>query len=276
MAKIDRLRWEAGIAIEAFGVKLGVRVNTPEALDVITPHLPFGWQVAATPVVDHLHSVIMAGASTRRGVRRYNLLYSGSWRAVRTLEPDELLHRLARLLDFHVAVQTPERLFVHAGVVGWQGRAIVIPGRSLSGKTTLVKALVETGATYYSDEFAVLDGDGVVHPHPRPLNIREGAVGPGTPTPVEEIGGQVGTEPLRVGWIVDTVYEPDSTWRPNVLPPEQGLLRLMDNTVVARLAPERALPILRRVVLQASTLHGPRGDVADIVPHLSHLALQPV
>ncbi len=32
----------------------------------------------------------------------------------------------------------------------------------MTGKTTLVKAMVEAGATYYSDEFAVLDKEGLV------------------------------------------------------------------------------------------------------------------
>ena len=41
-----------------------------------------------------------------------------------------------------VATLAKELVFVHAGVVGWRNRAIVIPGRSLSGKSTLVLALV--------------------------------------------------------------------------------------------------------------------------------------
>ena len=64
----------------------------------------------------------------------------------------------------HLAERARNRIFIHAGVVGWQGRAIVIPGRSFSGKSTLVAALLQAGATYYSDEFAVLDGRGYVHP----------------------------------------------------------------------------------------------------------------
>ena len=51
-----------------------------------------------------------------------------------------------------------------AGVVGWENRAIVMPGASFAGKTTLVRAWLEAGATYYSDEFAVLDRAGRVHP----------------------------------------------------------------------------------------------------------------
>ena len=55
----------------------------------------------------------------------------------------------------------------HAGVVGWRGRAIVIPGRSHAGKSTLVAELVRRGAVYYCDEFAVLHETGRVHPYRR-------------------------------------------------------------------------------------------------------------
>jgi len=75
-------------------------------------------------------------------------------------------------LQLYVAEMAPRRLFVHAGVVGWRGQAIIIPGRTFTGKTTLVAALVKAGATYYSDEYAVLDVRGRVHPYARPLGIR--------------------------------------------------------------------------------------------------------
>src|SRR4051795_2847365 len=34
--------------------------------------------------------------------------------------------------------RSPRRVFIHAGVVGWNGGAILIPGASFSGKTRLV------------------------------------------------------------------------------------------------------------------------------------------
>ena len=67
---------------------------------------------------------------------------------------------LAAHAELFVAERAPDHLFVHAGVVGWEGRAIVMPGASFAGKTTLVQAWLEAGATYYSDEFAVLDRAG--------------------------------------------------------------------------------------------------------------------
>jgi hypothetical protein len=42
----------------------------------------------------------------------------------------------------------------------WLGPlAILIAGRSFSGNTTLAAELVRAGATYYSDEFKVVDSE---------------------------------------------------------------------------------------------------------------------
>jgi hypothetical protein len=48
-------------------------------------------------------------------------------------------------------------LFVHAGVVGIDGRGWVLIGGSGAGKTSTVGVLVREGALYLSDEIAVLD-----------------------------------------------------------------------------------------------------------------------
>ena len=55
-----------------------------------------------------------------------------------------------------ISVLFPDPVF--PTIVTWgRGRAIVIPGRTFSGKSTLVAELVRAGATYYSDEYAVED-----------------------------------------------------------------------------------------------------------------------
>ena len=48
----------------------------------------------------------------------------------------------------------------------------MIPGSSFSGKTTLVRALVDAGAVYYSDEFAALDETGRVFRYAKWLSVR--------------------------------------------------------------------------------------------------------
>jgi hypothetical protein len=183
----------------------------------------------------------------------------------------EALNSLESMMRFQIALLAKKKLFVHAGVVGWKGRAIVIPGHSFSGKTTLVSALVRAGAEYYSDEFAVFDHHGLVHPFPKALNIR-GKSGQSTEKcPVETLGGQRGTEALPVGMIVVTEYHAGTRWRPRRLSQGDAVLALLAHTVRAQVAPEFALPTLGRVAEHAQGLSGKRGEAID----LARLLLRP-
>ena len=155
---------------------------------------------------------------------------------------------LAAHAEPFVAERAPEHLFVHAGVVGWEGRAIVMPGASFAGKTTLVQAWLEAGATYYSDEFAVLDRAGRVHPFARPLAIRDGSTALTRRVPVAALGAESGTTPLPVGLVLVTSYRAGARWRPRGLTPAQTLLALMRNTVAARGNPAHSMPILKQAV----------------------------
>src|SRR4029079_7212295 len=124
------------------------------------------------------------------------------------------------------------RIFVHAGVVGWNGRAIVMPGRSYSGKSTLVAELVRQGATYYSDEFAVLDSRGRVHPWARQLAIRENcAAGKGNRSPVEAFGGKAGKRPLPIALVIAFLYQRGAGCRLAQLSPGGGVMALLEHTV---------------------------------------------
>jgi hypothetical protein len=184
------------------------------------------------------------------------------------LELPPLLIAFERHAELLTAFRAQDCLFVHAGVVGWQGQTILIPGRSMSGKTTLVKALVEAGATYYSDEFAVLDKAGRVQPYPVPLSIRGNNGQPNSKTPVESLGGRAGVEPLPAGLILVTAYQPEARWRPRRLTPGQALLALMDNTVAAQRDPAHSMPILKQTVSAAVALKSKRGEAGDVAPRL--------
>src|SRR5262249_36922792 len=212
-------------------------------------HLPPGWRQTASPEVEFLYSLRTGGAleCDPPGSPVHHSLHVGSNVLVRTTDLDDLFVRLGSAVEFTIAIGARLKLFVHAGVVGWQGRSTVIPGRSRSGKTTLVEALVHAGATYYSDEFAVIDRAGRVHPFPRPLCIRQEGGAPTLRCPVEELGGRAGTEPLPVGLIVMAEYRPAAPWRPRALTPGQAMLGLLDNTVLAQVRPRFALALLRRV-----------------------------
>jgi len=260
MEKIDRLGWADGLAITAHGARLGIRVTRAAALDRLPGHFPPAWKPASSPVVDSLYSLIVGGDGAGTGSRRYHLLYVGSERLARTMELDELLEVLESDLHFRVAISARRRLFVHAGVVGWRGRAIVIPGVSRSGKSTLVAALVRAGGTYYSDEYAVLDTHGRVHPYSRPIALRGSDGEPTRKLAPEALGGRAGNAPLPIGLVALTAFRAGARWRPRQLSPAEAVLGLMEHTVLARLRPGFAMKILRNAAAGALTLRGSRGE----------------
>ena len=179
-----------------------------------------------------------------------------------------LLQRLQQDIDKAIALQSREKLFVHAGVVGWRGIAIVIPGRSFSGKSTLVAELVRRGAVYYSDEFAVLDDSGNVHPYRRTLVLREDSQRPQDLRLVRETGS---TEPLPIGLILAAPYRSGSAYQPAILRGARAVLPLIEGTVLAREESSRILQIAAKIAPDVVTLQGPRPDAAEVAPRILDL-----
>lgn len=263
MEKLDRLGWAAGLTFTTFGVRIGVRVTSTELLDLASSVFPAGSKVSASRTVERLYSVV--GGSTRGGdsSRRFFLLYGNVARLARTLNSQELYEIWQSDMDFYIAQRAPRKLFVHAGVVAWKGHAIVIPGRSHSGKTTLVKAFLQAGATYYSDEFAVFDERGRVHPFPRPLSVR--TLNTTRKITPEELGSLPGTGPIPTGLIMLTHYDAGVRWRPRQTSSGRAILGLLANTLAARRQPEGALATLAQVASGAQVLQGTRGEARETV-----------
>ena len=253
------------MSFTSYGVRVGVRVNDASILEEVIARLPPGSKPASFQVVDQLYSVISGGANSDAKVRRLNVAYANLIRISRSRKFDDLLDAFESHVQLTVAEHAPRRIFVHAGVVGWKDRAILIPGMSHSGKTTLVDRLIRAGATYYSDEYAVLDKRGLVHPYPRALGMRTPNSFESKKVRAEEIGAEVGTRPLRVGLVVSTNFRDGARWRPRLLSRGKGVLELMANTVSARSQPELALTVLPRALEAAHILKGVRGEAGEIV-----------
>jgi hypothetical protein len=271
MQKLDRLGWAAGLSVSAYGVRLGVRTNDPSVLARVWPLLPPGARHSRHRRVDRLFSVTVGRTEPRRNVRQFHLVYSDARRLARTLELGEALSALASDLQLSVAELAPRRVFVHAGVVGWRGGAILLPGSSHAGKSTLVTALVRAGATYYSDEYAVLDLSGRVHAYARDPQLR-GADGVPVPVPLHRLGGRPGHRALPVALVALVRYREGARWRPRRLSPGQGALEVLAHTVPARVRPDAALAALREVVGRAAVWKGVRGETDRLVPWLLEAA----
>jgi hypothetical protein len=249
------------ISARAYGVRFRIRVDNPSILPAFMARLPPGTRTCRPSGTESF----CCSVETRESVTGQ----PDAWLISLDNDVQSLVGGEAEALDtfeshvrFEVARRTPRWTFVHAGVVGWHNRAIVIPGKSYSGKSTLVRALVRAGAAYYSDEFAVLDQRGLVYPFAQPLMHRTGT-GTRKRLSVDELAGTSGRGALPVGMVVVTRYEQDATWNPGTLTPGEGLLAMLANTVRAQAAPARVMRTLARVAETAAIVESPRGDAGD-------------
>lgn len=249
------------IAGEAYGVRIGIEAPDPDLLARMAELLPPGWRERDPSPDDSVFALTTANgvvyAVERDGV------------VLTTAELDVALGLFDTFVRNHVALNARDRIFVHAGAVAHRGRAIVIPGRSFSGKTTLVAQLLAAGAAYYSDEFAVFDEHGLLHPFPKPLSLRlRAGEGQQTNHSVGDLGGVVGIEPVPVGLIVSTQYRPGGEWQPSELTPGDAVLELFANSISVNERPQELLAALRHAAQRATAVRGPRGEAAAIVPWL--------
>lgn len=250
------------VTFEAFGVHVRVlvrgRVERNRVLAALPPGarlcaragLPATFELDARAATADTYSLSRDGSSLGRHLSLYVAL--------------DTLEREMRML---VALESPDFIFVHAGVVAHRGKALLLPGRTFVGKTTLVAALVRAGAVYYSDELAPLDADGRVHPFAKPLSLRNQQYLQ-VDRSIEAIGGRAGEGPLPIGAVVFAAYRTGARWRPRELSPGEAILALLDNTVPAQTRPHQAIHVLSRVCERALALQGERGDAQGVSPRL--------
>jgi hypothetical protein len=153
-------------------------------------------------------------------------------------------------------------VFLHAGVVAWEQHALLLPGASLAGKSTLVTELVRAGATYYSDEFALLDPEGKVHPFTRDIRMRQPGASDQVPLPLKQLDGRAGTGPLPVSMVVFAEFAENARWIPEEVAPGRAVLELLLHSTPVRRTPGRTLATLSAMIRHARVWKSQRGEAA--------------
>jgi hypothetical protein len=245
------------IAFEAFGVRVRVSADTPEILERIPGLLPPGSRPCSLSAASESFGVRAEGDGSYRFER-------GDSPVTQAVDFDFAVMMLESQLRMYVGLNAPDMIFVHAGAVAHNGRAIVMPGLSFAGKTTLVLALVRAGATYYSDDFALIDTTGLVHPYPKPLSVRDHQQVQNDHD-IERFGGIAGDKPLRICAVVFTGYRPGADWTPTQLSPGRGVLAMLANTLAARPRSQEVMQVISRAIDGAVLLEGDRGEASELV-----------
>ena len=239
----------------AFGVPFQLTADSDSVLAHMLACAPLGTQICASP---------------SPAARQFSLLAPQDPGGFRLTIDEEIVaehpdlqsatQQLTRDLMVHVANYAPDRIFVHAGVVGWQGHALVLPGTSFAGKTTLVGELVRAGATYYSDEYAVLDEHGRVHPYARDLQMRRPGSPEQTSVAVEHLNGTVGTAPLPVLHVAFVEYKESGQWNPEPVSTGMAVLDMLQHTIPVQRTPARVMATLAKMMENATAVRSERGE----------------
>jgi hypothetical protein len=240
--------------------------------------VPVTFEADSAPVLERMHSLfdVIWRPGEQPQESAVFRIDSGEQATATFSRPDQealtddleaVLDDFERVVRRHVAFRASEYVFVHAGVAVHNGHAVVLPGDSFSGKTTLVEALVRAGAMYFSDEYAVLGFDGLVYPFPKRLAMREpDGDGSQSHRPVAELGGTVGVDPVPVGLVVSTRFRPGVGWRPDEISTSESVLEIFGNTYLAYDRPEPTLQLIHRTLVGAQGLKGERGEANEVAP----------
>lgn len=230
------------LVAEAFDYRLGFAWESSQGLELVEGVLLPDWERTESDEADHwfqLEPLISEGGDVRL--------------------------RLQQLVQMTLTAEASQFLFVHAGVVGWQGKALVAPGPSRAGKSTLVLELVRAGASFLSDEFAVFDRQGRVHAYPRTLWQRLSKTKKQSFTP-QQLGWQPGP-PLPVGILLMTRYVAGAHWQPRELDLDSSLEEIWKEVRYPSCRPG-ARDWLAGALAGARRLKGARGEISQLLPGL--------
>ena len=251
------------LRFESHGVRIAVTSDSDATLAAAQPFLPpLRMPLSEGRAQRTFH---LASAAQPDGTRLFSL-HSARRAVASSVSLGQALRALQWEVSLFLAQRARDRIFVHAGAVEWKGRALVVPGRSFSGKSTLVAEFVRAGCAYLSDEFAILDSNGACHAYPRRLSLRvAGSIEQRT---AEELGGSTTVAPLPVGCVVVTRYRHGAIWQPTRLSVGEAMMALLQHTVAARARTREVLAVLGASIAGAVALAGVRGDAAQFVNEL--------
>jgi len=241
------------VAISTFGVPLAIRTSDPALMPSVRRILP----PDNVPIDLGVTQTEFALVRDKTGMFHVS---QDDRPLARARELATAIGSLDAHIRLFIASNAPEHVFIHAGAVTHRGLGLLLPGPSLAGKTELVACLVKIGATYYSDEYAVLDPDGLLHPYPKPLSIRTRDRRESTDVDVGRLGGRRGTRPVPVAIIATTHYDATAAWQPEPRSKAAGVMILLAHSGLARRDPARALRSINRAVEHAQIFEGPRGE----------------
>lgn len=197
-------------------------------------------------------------------------LFADDTRIATATEPIGLVPDLIRWIDDWIVGRLTNLRAVHAGAVQLGDRVLLLPGRTHSGKSSMVEELLRRGAIYLSDEYALIDAEGQAHAYPRPLLVRNGGTRQ-IPLLPQDCNAPVAGQPAPVGWILELEYSDTEGWNVVTVPRSLGSLILLRHTPHILADCPDLLNNFQRAAADAECYTGHRMDVAAAADEILRL-----
>lgn len=246
--------------LTSFGASIAVK-STAEVREAVESMLPATMAISPSGANSSGTLTVDPGPTYRLRTESEDLAFEASLAAVAARLISEAEHALA--------AASPRFVVIHAGVVSVDDKLLLLPARSGSGKTSAVVALLRAGGLYFSDDYALVDADGLVWPYPRPLGIRNRGVV--TATDADALDAAVATGPARAAHVIFTSFTAENRFSPQPLSRGEGVLNTLDHCLQAQTDPQRCLIALEALSAEAKFWAGDRGPVEGFVEDLREL-----
>ena len=195
----------------------------------------------------------------------------------RGLDPERIfevdLEQRASLLRFesdfglYVAEKLRDYVAVHAALIGFGEKVVMVPGTSHSGKSTLAHTALRQGLPVLADEYALINvTSGRVTPWARPIRRRLPS-GDMERIPLPDAPSEV-----TVSHVVVTEFdgsEPHFPFEP--ISPGDVALGVLANTVCAQSRPEESVRTVAQLARSVQGLGGKRGEAEDALRDIARL-----
>lgn len=168
---------------------------------------------------------------------------------------------------FALAMISPPKMFYfHAGAISINGKGIIIPGGTYSGKTTLTEQFIRNGAVYYSDDCSLIDSEGFLYPYPIKLGVRQ--AGNREYFKAADLGALEGVEPVKIEYILLTKFEKDGVWKPQFHNLERMAFKLIEHLfypLSINRKPSETIKFVAGLVRDVQVIESSRGEALEVV-----------
>jgi hypothetical protein len=259
--QLENAVWEESLTCMCYEYTIAIKSSKLGYLELLKQKMPDNFELIESEILLPHFSIFLAETSEHNLVFYFfDKLYPKlSFRNGETTFEKNFQFLIELLGAFHAA-RNEKFVILHAGAVSYNGVGIIFPADSYSGKSSLTAEFVKQGATYFSDEYAIISKDGRLHPFSKPISIREPGGWTQTDVDVASFGGESAKQAVDIGYVLFTKFRKYARWRPKTISRARAVFDMLPHSINGKNNPEFTIQVLQNAIKTAKVLESSRGE----------------